>query len=114
MLKTLSKNKDEWYFDLGYHIAFTSIIYSVVLIFSTVAPLITVFGALYFGIKYLIDKYNLLYIYPNEYKGQGRLYTRIVSLKYIGMVISQLIMFGLLVAIYGSRYITTCAAIVGI
>ena len=41
MKRTLSAYKDVWYFDMGYHIAFTQIIFLVVIIFSSVAPLIT-------------------------------------------------------------------------
>lgn len=69
MRRNLAVNKDRWYFDIGYNIAFTQIIYCIVLIFSTVAPLVTLFGCLYFSIKYFIDKYNLLYVYPNEFYG---------------------------------------------
>ena len=61
--KNLSKNKDGFYFPLGYNIAYSLIIYTIVIIFSTVAPIITPFGGCYFTVKYFIDKYNIVYVY---------------------------------------------------
>lgn len=69
MRQKLSTHKDKWYFDIGFNIAFTQIIFCIVLIFAQVSPLITIFGSIYFAIKYFIDKYNLLYVFPNEYDG---------------------------------------------
>jgi hypothetical protein len=75
---------------MGYNIAFTQIIYCTVCIFSQVAPLITPFGCCFFTVKYFIDKYNILYVYPAEYNfsNGGRLYTYIIGLQYIGILVS--------------------------
>lgn len=110
--QSLSSCKDTWFFDMGQNIAFTQIIYCTILIFSQVAPLITPFGCLFFTFKYLIDKYNILYVYPNEYVGQGRLYKRIIKMQYFGIATSQLIMFGILIAIFSRAYVYQCAFIV--
>ena len=104
MRKKLSAYKDVWYFDMGYNIAFTQIIYCVVIMYAAVAPIITLFGGMYFTIKYFIDKYNVLYVFPNEYDGQGRLHKKIIGLQYFGMAFSQVIMFGIFVLIFGQRY----------
>ena len=104
MKHRLSMYRDDWYFDIGANIAFTQIIYTIILIYSQVAPLITIFGTLYFTFKYLIDKYNLLYVYEREYDGRGRLYQNIVKYQYWSMAFSQFIMYGLLVAIFGPQY----------
>ena len=74
MKKKLSCNKDVYFFDFGSNIAFTTIVYCVVVLFSQVAPIITPFGVLYFTFKYLIDKYNIMNVYPIEYVGEGKLY----------------------------------------
>jgi hypothetical protein len=42
---------DDWYFDLGYHYAYIIIIFTLVFIFSASAPLIPVFGFLFFTFK---------------------------------------------------------------
>lgn len=64
MKKSLSMNKDSWYFDFGSNIAQHIVIYQIIILFSTIAPFVTLFGSLYFTIKYLIDKYNICYVYP--------------------------------------------------
>ena len=45
----------------------------MVLLYCLITPAITIFGALYFTIKYFIDKYNLTVIYPKNYDSQGNL-----------------------------------------
>lgn len=87
MRRSLSMYKDRWYFDLGSEIAFTSVIYLIIVLFSTIAPLITIFGGLFFGIKYLIDKYNVCYIFPTENIGNSSLMMEICRLQYIAMFI---------------------------
>jgi Calcium-dependent channel, 7TM region, putative phosphate len=42
---------DDWYFDLGYHYAYAIVIFTLVFIFSASAPLIPVFGFLFFTFK---------------------------------------------------------------
>jgi hypothetical protein len=105
---SLSAYKDVWYFDMGSHIAFTVTVYLVVLMFSQVSPIITPFGVAFFGIKYFIDKYNIIYVYPSEYVGEGRLYKRVVSLQYFCIFFSQLVMFGIFNIIFSSKYLPTC------
>jgi hypothetical protein len=43
--------EDDWYFDLGYHYAFSISMFIITLIFSTSAPLLTIFGCFFFSIK---------------------------------------------------------------
>jgi hypothetical protein len=85
--KKLSKNVDNFYFPLGYNIAYSIIIYTIVLIFSPVSPIITPFGCCYFTIKYFIDKYHIAYRYPPgyNYSGGSRLFHRIIILQYISI-----------------------------
>ena len=52
--------------------------------------------------KYFIDKYNILYVYPMEYAGAGRIYTWINTLQYVGIIISQLIQYQSLYTIYAT------------
>jgi len=75
----LSAYKDLWFFDKGYHSAYTQVIFCIILIFSHTVPLMTLLGFTYFLVKYYIDKYNIIYVFPNEYIGQGVLYKRIVN-----------------------------------
>jgi len=41
------------------------------LLFATIVPLIPVFVSLYFWIKYLVDKNNLLFLYVKKYESGG-------------------------------------------
>ena len=76
------------------------------------APLITIFGCLFFTIKYYIDKYNIAYVYPKEYNGQGRLYKSIIKYQIFGMWFSEIIMFGIFMAVFGKKYSFMCLVIV--
>jgi hypothetical protein len=55
MKKLTSKYSDEleddWYFDLGYHYAFSVSIFIITLIFSVSVPLLPIFGCTFFSIK---------------------------------------------------------------
>jgi hypothetical protein len=65
--------KDEWYFDYAYFFAFNFSVFIIVLVFSISAPLLSMFGLIYFAIRYLVDKYNFLYRYPKEFDSNGDL-----------------------------------------
>ncbi|KAF9213089.1 hypothetical protein BGZ59_005947 [Podila verticillata] len=67
----------------------------IILIYSTLRPLILVFGIIYFAVAYVVYKYQLLYVFfhPNESGGQmwPMVYNRIT----VGLLIFQLTMVGL-------------------
>lgn len=56
-----------YYFDHGYNLAFVALIWTMGVLFSTIAPLIPIIAFVFFGIKYLVDKYNFMYVYPAEF-----------------------------------------------
>lgn len=47
-----------------------TVIWTIGIFFSAIAPLIPMIVFIYFLIKYWIDKYNLMYVYPREYDTQ--------------------------------------------
>ena len=59
--------EDDWFFDLGYHFAFSIMVFILILIFSASVPLIPLFGFIFFAFKYVVDKYNFVYVYQTEY-----------------------------------------------
>lgn len=65
--------EDDWYFDLGYHFAFSITIFTVIFLFSAAVPLIPLFGFLFFTFKYFIDKYNFVFVYNTEFESRGNL-----------------------------------------
>ena len=66
------------------------------LLYSIVSPIIILFGALFFTIKYFVDKYNLVYVYPKLYDSKASLAPRIITLGYFSLFFQQFIVLGLL------------------
>lgn len=64
----------------------------MVLLYSMLIPPITLFGALYFLIKYYIDSYNLTVIYPKDYQSKGKLSQRLPQYAYVSLYIQQITM----------------------
>eukprot|EP01018_Ginkgo_biloba_P019401 Gb_36003 [translate_table: standard] len=50
-------------FDFAQYYAFNLTIFALTLIYSTFAPLVVPVGASYFGYRYVVDKYNFLFVY---------------------------------------------------
>mmetsp|Transcript_1681 Transcript_1681/g.2969 ORF Transcript_1681/g.2969 Transcript_1681/m.2969 type:complete len:601 (+) Transcript_1681:302-2104(+) len=64
---------DDYVFDLGYNQSYCLVIYLNCLLFSTIVPLIPMFASLYFYIKYLVDKYNLVFVYFRRFESGGKI-----------------------------------------
>ncbi|KAG0798769.1 hypothetical protein G6F22_003893 [Rhizopus arrhizus] len=67
----------------------------VVLVYSTISPLILVFGVIYFAMCYLVCKYQLLYVYFHSYEVAGRMWPMVFSRIIIGLIIFELTSAGL-------------------
>ncbi|KAF2306301.1 hypothetical protein GH714_016355 [Hevea brasiliensis] len=50
-------------FDFAQYYAFNLTIFALTMIYSSFAPLVVPVGAVYFGYRYVVDKYNFLFIY---------------------------------------------------
>lgn len=50
-------------FDFAQYYAFNLTIFALTMIYSTFAPLVVPVGAVYFGYRYMVDKYNFLFVY---------------------------------------------------
>ncbi len=48
------------------------LIFTLCILYSIVSPLIVIFGAIYFGIAYVVNKYKLLYVFYKPYESQGQ------------------------------------------
>ncbi|KAI8097594.1 uncharacterized protein BX664DRAFT_293215 [Halteromyces radiatus] len=73
------------------------LIFIIVLEYSTISPIILVFGALYFGITYIVYKYQFLYVYFRPYEAAGQLWTMVFPRLIVGMILFQLTMLGLFI-----------------
>lgn len=50
-------------FDFAQYYAFNLTIFALTLVYSSFAPLVVPVGAAYFGYRYVVDKYNFLFVY---------------------------------------------------
>ncbi|RCI03868.1 hypothetical protein CU098_012288, partial [Rhizopus stolonifer] len=67
----------------------------VILVYSTISPLILVFGVIYFAMTYLVCKYQLLYVYFHSYEVAGRMWPLVFTRIIIGLLIFELTSAGL-------------------
>ena len=44
------------------------LIFTITMVYSTMAPLIILFGMVYFALSYVISKYNFLHVWKKEYE----------------------------------------------
>lgn len=91
------------YFDYGYNYSYSLTVFILTLIFSSTIPLIVPFGALFFYIKYFIDKYNLLFVYPAEFESHGNLTELVVKFALIGIFFFQFIISNLFIKIFPDK-----------
>lgn len=50
-------------FDFAQYYAFNLTIFALTLVYSSFAPIVVPVGAIYFGYRYVVDKYNFLFVY---------------------------------------------------
>lgn len=85
---------DDYAFDLGYHQSYVIVIFTIVLVFSPVVPLISVFGFIFFLFKYNVDKYNLTFVYNREFEGGGIIKKMVIPYLILSLYIFQLLNVG--------------------
>ncbi|KAF8632659.1 hypothetical protein AX17_004792 [Amanita inopinata Kibby_2008] len=71
------------------------LMFVITLLYSVVQPLIVIFGAIYFGVGYVVYKYKLLFVFYKPYESQGQAWP-ITFIRCIwGIVIYLLFMIGI-------------------
>ncbi|KYQ92624.1 hypothetical protein DLAC_06620 [Tieghemostelium lacteum] len=70
------------------------LILQICLAFSTLAPFIMVFGAIYFAGTYLVSKYNLIWVQTPAYQSGGQFYPSLFRRSIVGILIYQVLMIG--------------------
>jgi hypothetical protein len=76
----------------------------ITLSFSTTIPLIVPFGCLFFYIKYFVDKYNLLFVYPVEFESQGNIGNIVIRFVLLGIFFFQFIISNLFLKLANKSY----------
>ncbi len=67
------RREETYIFSYGYQYAYHLTIFAIVILFSTTVPLLTVAGALFFGLLHIVDAYRILTIHLKEMESSGGL-----------------------------------------
>ncbi|KAF8483359.1 DUF221-domain-containing protein [Russula ochroleuca] len=70
------------------------LIFVITLLYSIAQPLILIFGAVYFGVAYLVYKYKLLFVFYKPYESQGQAWPITFTRLIWGVVIFLVFMSG--------------------
>ena len=62
----------------GYYYAQHLIILSVVIVFSTTVPMISIAGFVFFGLRHLIDSFNLLTVNRKEIDSSSNMFRKVL------------------------------------
>ncbi|KAI9492266.1 hypothetical protein BDB00DRAFT_910483, partial [Zychaea mexicana] len=96
-------NRAPWSFNYGTGYPPPLLIFIIVLEYSTISPIILLFGTIYFCITYVVYKYQFLYVYFRPYDAIGSAWTMVFPRVIVGMLLFQITMAGLFVL---KKYIT--------
>ncbi|KAF7977536.1 hypothetical protein HWV62_3310 [Athelia sp. TMB] len=72
------------------------LVWTIVMLYSVVQPLIVIFGAIYFGMAYMVYKYKLLFVFYKPYESQGQAWPITFVRLIWGVVMFQVFMEGIL------------------
>ncbi|KAI0073272.1 DUF221-domain-containing protein [Panus rudis PR-1116 ss-1] len=73
------------------------LVFVITLTYSIIQPLILIFGALYFGIGYVVYKYKLLFVFYKPYESQGQAWPITFVRLIWGVVIFNVFMTGIFI-----------------
>ncbi|GAM17713.1 hypothetical protein SAMD00019534_008880 [Acytostelium subglobosum LB1] len=68
--------------------------FQILLAYSTMTPFILIVGTWYFGLSYLVAKYNIVWVNTPDYQSGGSLFGLCFRLQIVGLVIYLLLMIG--------------------
>ncbi|TEB21764.1 DUF221-domain-containing protein [Coprinellus micaceus] len=75
------------------------LMFVITMLYSVVQPLIVIFGAIYFGVAYVVYKYKLLFVFYKPYESQGQAW----PITFIRLVWGVLIFLLFMIGIFGLR-----------
>lgn len=71
-------------------------IFMIIMIYSCIAPMVSVLAVVYFGFAYIMYKYQLLYVYVNEYQSGGQMWYSIFNMSLISLISGIVTLMGFL------------------
>jgi len=83
-------------FDFAGNMAMDLLIFTGIVYNSIMSPLVIVFGPIYFGLNFLINKYNIVYVCRIDYRSHGNVWRATFNRVMFIVVLFQLTMIGVL------------------
>lgn len=71
------------------------LIFLIGIIYACVSPIILPFSALFFGLGYIVVKYQLIYVYISQWESGGQFWPIIYPRMLIGLLVAQFTLIGL-------------------
>lgn len=105
------KYEDSFHIELGYQLAFVSIIWTIGLFFSIIAPLVPILCCGFFFFKYWIDKYNMMYLYKKDYDTEQPFTQHAGWICTLAIFCFQIEMFLLFTYYFGENFIVTASVL---
>jgi Calcium-dependent channel, 7TM region, putative phosphate len=90
------RRKEGFVFLYGYYYAMQVIIFSIVIVFASTVPMVTVGGVLFFLMRHMIDSFNLLTVNKKEIDSSSKMFRKILLNLQFGLVLLQLCMISYL------------------
>jgi len=80
----------------NYEVAYAThlLVLLILLTYSTLAPFILIWGTLYFGMAYISQKYNIVYVFEPKYESGGLHWPLVFNRVCVGLIIYQLVLVG--------------------
>eukprot|EP00026_Physarum_polycephalum_P003384 Phypoly_transcript_03395.p1 GENE.Phypoly_transcript_03395~~Phypoly_transcript_03395.p1 ORF type:complete len:819 (+),score=48.98 Phypoly_transcript_03395:115-2457(+) len=70
------------------------LVFTVLLVYSTIAPFIMIWGVLYFCLGYISNKYNIIYVYIPIWEGGGKHWEEVFHRIYAALILYQVVLAG--------------------
>lgn len=86
------ERSNKWYFEIGYQQSFSISVFTLTFGFGCIIPLVMPIGAIFFALKYFIDKYNMIFEYRIEYEADAYVRKRVWIFSVFSFAIFQIIM----------------------
>jgi hypothetical protein len=71
-------------------------IFMIIMIYCCISPILVCFSVVYFGFAYLMYKYQLLYVYINEYQSGGYMWYSVFNRSMLSLLCGVLTLLGYL------------------
>jgi hypothetical protein len=78
-------------------------VFMIISVFSTIAPLTMCFAVLYYSFVYLMYKYQLLYVYVNEYQSGGHMWYAVFNMSMMVVICGLLTLMGFISSKMGHK-----------